>query len=154
MTRQYTEAETKYIISIVLKKILLSVTDQIKITVHFLYKNNLFEMDNLFGKNIQNKNNHQQIGIEFIFIDGFYTNDFTADYECYENGGDNNKCNIDGDDEFYSFNALNENNMISEHDIITELNKKLREHELEMNNFNVNIPYPVYENTNYAKNSM
>lgn len=152
MTRQYTEAETKYIISMVLKKILPSVTDQIKITVHFLYKNNLFEIDNLFGKNIKNKNNHQKIGIEFIFIDGFYTNDFNADYECYENGGDKNKCNVDGDDEFYSFNALNDNNIMSDHDVITELNKKLREHELEMNNFNVNIPYPVYENSNYATN--
>jgi hypothetical protein len=152
ISRQYTEAETKYIISFVLKKILPSVTDQIKITVHFLYKNDLFEVDNLFGKNIQNNNNFQKIGIEFIFIDGFYTNDFTADYECYETNTDKNKCNTDGADDFYSFNALNENNLMSEHDIITELNKKLREHELEMNNFNVNIPYPVYENSNYAKN--
>ena len=40
---------------------------------------------------------------------------------------------------------LNENKMLSDNYIQTQLNKKYREHALEMNNFNINNPYPVYD---------
>lgn len=57
----------------------------------------------------------------------------------------------DGADNFYSFNSLGENTMLNSNEIITELNKKYREHEIEMSNFNVNIPYPIYQNPTSAK---
>ena len=49
----------------------------------------------------------------------------------------------DGDDNFYSFDELGKNSMMSDSQIISQFNKKLREHELEMVNFSKNIPYPV-----------
>lgn len=143
MKREYTEYETKYIVSFVIKKILKSIDDQLKITVHFLTKNEPLEAD-LFEGHVDNLNSIKKVIIEFIFIDGFYTNDFAVDYDCY--GNNNPKNNVDGDVDFYSFNALGENTLTSDNDIIKNLNKKLREHEIEMNNFNVNIPYPVYDN--------
>jgi len=148
--RELTEAETKYVISIVLKKVIKSVSDQIKITIHFVLKNDPLEGDNLFAKTVTPKLT-QQIAIEFIFIDGYYTNDYNADYDCY--GADKSKkvSNNDGDDNFYSFEALNQDTMMSDNQVISELNKKLREHEIEMSNFNVNIPYPVYQNPAAAK---
>jgi hypothetical protein len=147
LTREYTEAETKYIITLVLKKILKSVDDQIQITVHFITKNDPLEGYNLFdnGIDIQTINTSKNIAIEFIFVDGFYTNDFNVDYDCIDNDK-KNVSNIDGDDNYYSFDALGKNNLLSDNQIIKEFNKKLRQHDLEMNNFNVNIPYPVYDN--------
>ena len=92
------------------------------------------------------------MAIEFIFIDGYYTNDYNADYDCYGNGEKSKKIdNNDGDDNFFSFDALGKDTMISDNEVITELNKKYREHEIEMANFNVNIPYPVYQNPADAK---
>ena len=45
---------------------------------------------------------------------------------------------------FFSIqSALGKNNMIADSEIISQFNKKLREHELEMINFSKNIPYPV-----------
>jgi hypothetical protein len=145
MSREFTEAENKYVITFVLKKIIDSVTDQIKITVNFITKNDPTEYHNLFDTGqVNNVNAIQQVAIEFIFTDGFYTNDFNVDYDCY--GGSNKQvANNDGDDNFYSYADLGKNNLVSENAIITELNKKLREHEIEMDNFNVNIPYPVYQ---------
>lgn len=144
--REFTEAETKYIITIAIKKVLDSVTDQMKITIHYVLKNDPLEADNMFSKTITPKLT-QQVAIEFIFIDGYYTNDYNADYECYGNGEKSKKIdNNDADDNFFSFDALNKDTMISDNEVITQLNKKLREHEIEMANFNVNIPYPVYQN--------
>ena len=148
-SREYTDAETKYVITFVIKKILKSVNDQLQITVHFVTKNDPFEGYNLFDGQppTQSINSSQQVAIEFIFIDGYYTDDFNVDYDCV--GSDNN-CkkfsNIDGDDKYYSFDALGTDFLMSDYEIIKEFNKKNREHEIEMNNFNINVPYPVYEN--------
>lgn len=144
--REFTEAETKYIISFAIKKVLESVSDQMKITVHFVLKNDPLEADNMFSKTITPRLT-QQVAIEFIFTDGYYTNDYNKDYDCYgtveksKNAGNN-----DGDDNFYSFDALGKDTMVSDNEVITQLNKKYREHEIEMANFNVNIPYPIYQN--------
>ncbi len=144
--REFTEAETKYIITFVVKKMLKSVTDQMKLTINFVLKNDPMEADNMFSKTITPRLT-QQVAIEFIFIDGYYTNDYNADYDCYGNGEKSKKIdNNDGDDNFFSFDALGKDTMISDNEVITELNKKYREHEIEMANFNVNIPYPVYQN--------
>ena len=148
-TREYTDAETKYVISLVVKKILKSITDQLKITVNFVTKNNPLEGYDLFnGKPPpETINSTQQVAVEFIFVDGYYTDDFNVDYDCM--GGDNGckkTSSIDWDNKYYSFDALGTNFMMSDYEIIKEFNKKNREHEIEMNNFNVNVPYPVYEN--------
>ena len=155
LTREFTEAETRYIATFVIKKILKSINDQLQITVHFVVKNDPLAGYNLFNgePEVQSINSTQQIAIEYIWVDGFFTNDFEVDYECV--GSDTGKCdkqvsNIDGDDRYYSFNALNENNFLSQHSIITEFNKKNREHELEMLNFNINVPYPVFDNPHHA----
>lgn len=149
--REFTEAETKYIITIVIKKMLESVSDQMRLTINFVLKNDPLEADNMFSKTITPKLT-QQVAIEFVFIDGYYTNDYNADYDCYGNGEKSKKIdNNDGDDNFFSFDALGKDTMISDNEVITELNKKYREHEIEMANFNVNIPYPVYQNPSDAK---
>lgn len=145
--REFTEAETKYIISIVIKKEIESVTDQLKLTIHFIIKNDPLEGDNLFMKTV-NPQLSQQVAIEFIFIDGFYTNDFNVNYDCYENNAGNGNINKlkSSDDNFYSFEELGKETIMSDHEVIKELNKKNKLHQLEMANFNVNIPYPVYQN--------
>lgn len=148
MTREYTEAQTKYIVNFVIKKILKSVSDQLKITVHFVTKNDPGECVNMWTKDCtitqpQGINTLQHVAIEFIFVDGYYTNNFDFDYDCAAQPS-KRVSNIDGDDNYYSFSSLGECNIMQDHEIIKEFNKKQREHELEMNNFNVNIPYPVY----------
>jgi len=153
-TREYTDAETKYVITLVVKKILKSITDQIQITVHFVTKNNPLEGYGLFNGTppIETINSTQQVAIEFIFVDGYLTDDFNVDYDCV--GGDNGckkYSNIDWDNKYYSFDALGTNFMLSDYEIIKEFNKKNREHEIEMNNFNINVPYPIYENPAKAK---
>jgi hypothetical protein len=144
----YTEAETKYVITMVLKKILKSVNDQIQLTVHFITKNDPLEGYNLFNgtPDTQTINTTKNIAIEFIFVDGFYTNDFDVDYDCMDTQTNKKVSNIDGDDNYYSFDALGKNNLLSDNEIIREFNKKLRQHDIEMNNFNINVPYPVYNN--------
>jgi len=142
MKREYTEAETKYIVSFVLQKIVKTVTDQMKITVHFVMKNDPLAGEGLFG-NIDNVNDVKKVAIEFVFTDGYYTNDYNVDYESYENNNGKKLSMTDGDDNFYSFDELGKNSMMSDSQIISQFNKKLREHELEMVNFSKNIPYPV-----------
>ena len=152
--REYTDAETKYVITLVVKKILKSVSDQLQITVHYVTKNNPLEGYDLFNgtPREQTINSTQQVAIEFIFVDGYFTDDFNVDYDCV--GGDNGckkYSNIDWDNKYYSFDALGTNFMMSDYEIIKEFNKKNREHEIEMNNFNINVPYPIYENPAKAK---
>jgi hypothetical protein len=142
MKQEYTEAETKYIVSIVLQKIVKTVTDQIKITVHFVMKNDPLVGEGLFG-NIDNVNDIKKVAVEFVFTDGYYTNDYNVDYQSYENNYGKKISMTDGDDNFYSFEDLGKNSMMSDSQIISQFNKKLREHELEMVNFSRNIPYPV-----------
>jgi len=142
MKQEYTEAETKYIISFVLQKIVKTVTDQMKITVHFVMKNDPLAGEGLFG-NIDNVNDTKKVAIEFVFTDGYFTNDYNIDYESYENNNGKKISMTDGDDNFYSFEDLGKNSMMSDSQIISQFNSKLREHELEMINFSKNIPYPV-----------
>ena len=154
--REYTDAETKYVITFVVKKILQSVKDQLRITVHFVTKNDPLDGYNLFNGEppAQTINSSQQVAIEFIFVDGYYTSDFNVDYDC---AGSDKNCknvsNIDGDDKYYSFDALGTDFLMSDYEIIKQFNKKNREHEIEMNNFNINVPYPIYENPSKAKAS-
>lgn len=153
-TREYTDAETKYVITLVVKKILKSIQDQLQITVHFVTKNNPLEGYDLFdGKPpVETINSTQQVAIEYIFVDGYLTDDFNVDYDCV--GGDNackKYSNIDWDNKYYSFDALGTDFMLSDYEIIKQFNKKNREHEIEMNNFNINVPYPIYENPAKAK---
>jgi hypothetical protein len=153
-SREYTDAETKYVITFVIKKILKSVSDQLQITVHFVTKNDPLEGYNMFNGEppAQSINSTQQVAIEFVFIDGYYTNDFDVDYDCV---GTDNNCkkfsSIDGDDKYYSFDALGTEFLTSDYEVIKQFNKKNREHEIEMNNFNINVPYPIYENPHEAK---
>ncbi len=152
--REFTDAETKYVITLVIKKILKSIHEQLQITVHLVCKNNPLEGYDLFSGQPQteNINSTQQVAIEFIFVDGYFTDDFDVDYDCV--GGDNGckkYSNIDWDNKYYSFDALGTNFMMSDYEIIKEFNKKNREHEIEMNNFNINVPYPIYENPSKAK---
>jgi len=142
MKREYTEAETKYIVSLVFQKIVKTVTDQMKITIHFVMKNDPLAGEGLFGK-IDNVNDSKKVAIEFIFVDGYFTNDYNVDYQSYENNNGKKISMTDGDDNFYSFDELGKNSMMSDSQIISQFNKKLREHELEMVNFSKNIPYPV-----------
>ena len=74
MKKEFTEAETKYVVSFVLQKIVKTVTDQMKITVHFVMKNDPLAGEGLFG-NIDNVNDSKKVAIEFVFTDGYYTND-------------------------------------------------------------------------------
>ncbi len=146
MTREYTEAQTKYIVSMVLKKILKSVPDQLKITVHFVTKNDPLECVNMWTKDCsppQGINTIEQVAIEYIWVDGYYTNEFDYDYDCAAQPS-KKVSNIDGDDNYYSFASLGECNIMQDEEIIKEFNKKQREHDLEMLNFNVNVPYPIY----------
>ena len=149
MKQEGTEAETKYVISFVIKKILKSVEEQMKITVHFILQNNPLEGENLFAK-VENTSFTRSVAVEYVFIDGYFTNKFDVNFECY--GKDNDKINTPYSDfgNYYNFTDLGKNSMMSNHQVITELNKKYREHELEMNNMNVNIPYPVYQNPEFA----
>jgi hypothetical protein len=147
MRREYTEAETKYVVSIVVKKLLKTVNDQLQLTINFVKRNDPFLSENFFknGSDDYKVNDTEKVAIEFIFIDGYFTNDFNEEYDCYaqeQNGAKKVQSN-DGDDNYYDFNALGTNQMISDHEVITEFNKKMREHQLEMNNFSLNVPYPI-----------
>ena len=71
----------------------------------------------------QDINSYQKVAIEFIFIDGFYTSDVN----------------------YYSYSELGKDNMLDRQQIIKEFNAKLRQHEVEKNNFDINVPYPVYQ---------
>ena len=148
--QEFTEAETKYVVSFVIKKILKSVEEQMKITVHFILKNNPLEGENLFTT-VQNTSFTRTVAVEYIFIDGYFTNKFDVNFECY--GKDNNKINTPYSDygNYYNFTDLGKNTMMADNQIITELNKKYREHELEMDNMGVNVPYPIYQNPEFAQ---
>ena len=153
--RELTDAETKYIISFVIKKVLESVQDQMKLTVHFVLKNDPLAGENLFDKTISSSPYAtQQVAIEFVFIDGYYTNDYNVDYDCYAQDSSKKISNTDGADNFYSFKDLGENTMLNDNEIITQLNKKYKEHSIEMANFNINVPYPIYQNKENAKSPL
>lgn len=147
ITKEYTESETKYIATIAVKKILESVTDQLKITVHFIVKNNPLDSCDMFDSCSpppQDINSYQKVAIEFIYIDGYYTNDFNVDYDCMRSDTSKKVSNID-DDKYYSYADLGKDHTLNREQIIKEFNSKLREHQVEKNNFDINVPYPVYQ---------
>lgn len=143
--RQFTESETKYIVSFVIEKIIKSVTEQMKITTHFIIQNDPSQGENLFN-NVVIVNPKRVVVVEYIFIDGFFSDKFNKDFECYGNDNADKKNTLCDTGNFYSFDDLNKNSMMTDHAIIQTLNKKNREHMLEMMNFNVNVPYPIYDN--------
>jgi len=148
MTKEFTESETKYIATFVVKKILESVTDQLRITVHFIVKNDPLDTCDMFESctPAQNINSYQKVAIEFVFVDGYYTNDFNIDYDCMESCENSKKVsNIDSDNQYYSYAELGKDHMLNRSEIIKEFNGKLRQHSIEMNNFDINVPYPIYE---------
>lgn len=144
--REFTDAETKYIATFVIKKDIKQVSDQLQITVHFVSKNDPLESYNLYNghKPTSDINLVNQVGIEFIFIDGYYTNDYNVEYEAAAQNS-KNVYNITDTSMYSPYAALDTDNMLNQEELIKEFNKKNREHEIEMNNFNINIPYPVYE---------
>ena len=148
--REFTEAETRYIITIVIKKSIKSVVDQMKLTINFVIKNDTMEGN---GSMPIPPTRGKKVAIEFVFIDGYFTNDFNVDYECVSGSNTNKKeINNDGDDEYYPFNELGlSSNLTSDHDIITSFNKKQREHEIQMNNFSKNVPYPITDTSSPLK---
>lgn len=148
MTKEFTESETKYITTFVVKKLLESVTDQLRITVHFIVKNDPLDTCNMFEMctPAQDINSYQKVAIEFIFIDGYYTNDFNVDYDCIDSCEKSKKVsNIDSDNQYYSYAELGKDHMLDRGELIKEFNNKLRQHDIEMNNFDINVPYPIYE---------
>ena len=149
--KEYTVTETKFIISFVIKKILKSVQDQMKLTVHFIMRNSPIEAESILQQNLEDTDFKQKVAVEFIFTDGYFTNSFDSPFEKY--GRDNNKISSPYTDDgaFYDFNQLGKNELMSEHQIITELNKKMREHGLEMSNFNINVPYSIWNDAQYRE---
>jgi hypothetical protein len=145
ITKEFTEAETKYIATIAVKKILESVSDQLKITVHFIIKNNPMDNCDMFEEctSPQDINSYQKVAIEFIYIDGYYTNDFNIDYDCMRSDTSKKVSNIDND-EFYSYDELGKDHMLDQQVIIKEFNAKLRQHQVEKNNFDINVLYPPF----------
>lgn len=148
--KQFTESETKYIISFVVEKIIKSVTEQMKITAHFILENDPLEGENLFN-DIENTSFNRTVAVEYIFIDGFFSNKFNKNFECYGNDDADKNNTLCDMGKYSSFDNLNKNTMMSDHEVIKELNKKNREHMLEMMNFNTNVPYPVYNNPEFKK---
>jgi len=148
--KQFTEAETKYVISFAIEKVIKSVSEQMKITVHFILENNPLEGETLFD-NIENSSFTRTVAVEYIFTDGFFSDKFNKNFDCYgtDNTDKNNTlCDMGN---HYNFDNLNQNTMISDNQVIKSLNKKNREHMLEMMNFNTNIPYPVYNNPEFKR---
>jgi len=79
MKQEYTEAETKYVVTFVLQKIVKTVTDQMKITVHFVMKNDPLAGEGSYGK-VDNVNVTKKVDIELVFTDVYFNNDYYVDY--------------------------------------------------------------------------
>jgi hypothetical protein len=140
VSTEKTQAEIKFITSFVVKKNLPSISDQMKLTVHFVSKLDPFEADNLFN----NKSNHefskQFIAIEYVFVDGFFSN------LNINNSVESHNLNDNSNSDFYDFNSLKTSNLTSQLDIQKEFNKKIKEHQQENDNRTKNILYPIFEN--------
>ena len=137
-----TQAEIKYIISFVIKKDLSCVSDQMKLTTHFLYKLDPFDLEtnNLFSSNNSHLSN-KLITIEYVFVDGFFSNlNLNTSIQSI-NSPDNSSSNSN----FYDFNSLKTSNLTSQLDIQTEFNKKIKLHQQENDNRTKNILYPIFE---------
>ena len=149
--KEYTVTETKYIISFVIKKILKSVPDQMKLTVHFIMRNSPEITESMREQNVQSTTFSRAVAVEYIFTDGYFTDNFDAPFEKY--GRDHTKVSspYTDDGNFLNFQELGKNNLMSDHEILTEFNKKLQMHSLEMANFGVNVSYPVYTNPEFQQ---
>jgi hypothetical protein len=149
--KEYTVTETKYIISFVIKKILKSVPDQMKLTVHFIMRNSPEITESMREQNVQSTTFSRAVAVEYIFTDGYFTDNFDAPFEKY--GRDHTKVSspYTDDGNFLNFQELGKNNLMSDHEILTEFNKKLQMHSLEMANMSVNIPYSVYANPEFQQ---
>jgi len=142
ISTEKTEAEIKYITSFVIKKNLSSVSDQMKLTVHFVCKLDPFEADNLFNNNNFNNNEElakKYIALEYVFVDGFFSN------LNINNSIESHNLNDNANSDFYDFNSLKTSNLTSQLDIQKEFNKKIKEHQQENDNRTKNILYPIFE---------
>jgi hypothetical protein len=145
--KDYTESDTRYKIKLVIHKVLKSVSEQMELTVYFIYRNDIIDGENLFRK-VQNLDFDKKITIEYIFINGFYIDNFNKNFEAYGKD-DYDKPLVNDPGNFYKFDMLNENKMLSANYIQNKLNEKLQEHRFESINFN--NPYPI-NNLNDSKN--
>jgi hypothetical protein len=114
-------------------------------------RNSPLEAEGILEQNLENTEFTQKVAVEFIFTDGYFTNNFETPFEKY--GRDNNKISspYTDDGDFYNFTELGKNQLMSDHAIITELNKKMKEHGLEMSNFGVNVPYSVWSQPQFQQ---
>ena len=142
--REFTEQMTRYIVTFVIKKNLKSVSDQMQITVYFVLKNQPTEFTNINTSFSSPEKQSQNVSLEYVYTDGFYTNDFDVNLDCYNNAGQKVSSTDASDDNYYSFDGLKTSGITDDSLIIKETNKKLRERELAQNNFAKNLAYPIY----------
>jgi hypothetical protein len=143
--REYTEEQTRYVVTFVVKKILKSVNDQMQITVYFVLKNNPAEFVNFGTYDSRINKPSQQVTLEYVYTDGFWTNAYNTELACFDGSGKKESSADVHDDNYYSFDALKQSGITDDSLIIKETNKKLRERELAKNNFTQNLAYPIYE---------
>ena len=146
--REYTDEDTRYIVTFVVKKILKSVSDQMQITVYFIIKNQPTQFTNINTSTSPEGKQIQQVILEYVYTDGFWTNAYDTTLDCYGGTGKKESSSDVNDDNYYNFNALKTTGITNDALIIKETNKKLRERELARNNFTQNLAYPIYENDN------
>lgn len=148
--REYTDEQTRYIVTFVVKKILKSVSDQMQITVYFIIKNNPAEFTNLSASVSRVNKPSQAVTLEYVYTDGFWTNAYNTELACFDGSGKKESSIDVQDDNYYSFDAMKTSGITDDGKIIKETNKKLRERELAKNNFTQNLAYPIYENDNLS----
>lgn len=132
VTLEKTDSEKRFIINLVLKKDLAFVEDQVDLTVNFIMPFDMFEIEESFNTKTLNK---QPIVIENITVNGFYTNNIDFDVDCAQNE------NIDGDDNLCPYDKLQFNGVVSENDIMKEMNRVNRLHQVETQKFVNSLAY-------------
>ncbi len=135
-----TQAEVKYITSFIVKKDLKCVSDQMKLTVHFVCKLDPFEADNMFMNNSNDDElSKKYIALEYVFVDGYFSN------LNVNNSVESHNLNNNENSDFYNFDSLKTSNLTSQLDIQKEFNKKIKLHQQENNNRTKNILYPIFQ---------
>jgi len=132
VTLETTDAEKRYVINIILKKDLIHVDDQADITINFILPLDLFDLEQSFDTSTIKK---QPIVIENIVVNGFYTNNLDFDVDCAKNE------NINSDDNLCPYDQLQFNSVVSENDIIKEMNRVNRLHQMETQKFVNSLTY-------------